>query len=117
MTQDSLYDSRHIFAIPNSIVYVQSGVIRVYYYPIDGKIGTESFQNSSQLLTSFSLVMYVEVKEGHHLFIPSGRLFIIQAVTQATVVISRFLCGLQLKRQITSYRQLYNDNVSLIIDH
>lgn len=117
MTPDSLYDSKHVFAIPNSIIYVQSGVIRVYYYPVDGKNSTESFQNSSQFLTSFSLVMYVEVKEGQHLFIPSGRLFIIQAVTKSTVIISRFLCGLQLKRQITSYRQLYNDNVSFITDH
>lgn len=111
MTQESIYDSRHVYAIPNSMIYVHSGVIRVYYFPVSGKVSSENYQNSSQLLVTFPLIMYVEIKEGEHLFLPSGRLFIIQAMSNATVIISRFLCGLELKRQITSYRQLYNDNV------
>lgn len=111
MTPNSLYDSRYVYAISNTIIYCNEGSIRVYYFPINGKVGSENYQNSSQLLATFPLIMFVEVKQNEHIVIPAGQLYIIQAITKATVIISRFLCGYGLKRQITSYRQLYNDNV------
>ena len=102
-----------MYAIPNSIVYVETGSITVYYYPVNSKAGADTNQNSSQFLPTASLIMSVTLNAGQYLFIPSGRLFILQATNNSTVIISRFLCGLEMKRQITSYRQLYNDNVRL----
>lgn len=60
-----------------------------------------------------TLIFCVAVEAGHHLLVPSGRLFIVQAATDATVVITRFLCGHTMKKQITSYRMFYNENVRL----
>lgn len=111
MIKDSIYDSRFIYAIPNSLLFVHSGVITVYYYPIQGKAGADPNQTASQMLGTVPLIMSVRVEAGNYVFIPSGRLFIIQASTDATLIISRFLCGLEMKRQITSYRQIYNDSV------
>ena len=110
MNPESFYDSRYLFFIPNSMIYVHSGTIRIFYYTMEGKLPNDNNNNASQLLQLNPLVMYVDVQANQSIYIPSGRFFIIQALTEATVVVNKFCCGLSLKSQISSYRQLY-DNV------
>lgn len=50
--------------IDNSLIFVQKGSIRVFFFPISGRLSSESLQTCSQGLASLTLVMSVDVKEG-----------------------------------------------------
>lgn len=113
MTPGSVYDGRIMYSIDNNLLFVHRGSVRVFYFSASSKIASDSQQTCSSVLASMTLIFCVAVEAGHHLLVPSGRLFIVQAATDATVVITRFLCGHTMKKQITSYRMFYNENVRL----
>ena len=113
MTPGSVYDGRIMYSIDNNLLFVHRGSVRVFYFSASSKIASDSQQTCSSVLASMTLIFCVAVEAGHHLLVPSGRMFIVQAATDATVVITRFLCGHTMKKQITSYRMFYNENVRL----
>ena len=112
MTPGGLYDGRFIYGIGNSAIYVHKGRVRVFYFSVNGKMNLESAQSCSQTITNMTLIMYIDLPATHHLIIPAGKLFIIQAQESSSVVISRFFCGLTMRRHITAYRQLYTQSIT-----
>ena len=106
-----MYDGRFVHGIGNTAIFVRKGRVCVYYASIGGKMNLEAAQSSLQVITSLPVIQKVELFEGQNLVIPTGKLYSIQAAEASTVVISRFFCGLTIRRQISSYRQLYVSNV------
>lgn len=113
MTSRGIYDGRFVHGISNTAIFVHKGHVCVYYASVGGKMNLEAAQSSLQVITSLPVILKVELFEGQNLVIPTGKLYSIQAVEASSVVISRFFCGLTIRRQITSYRQLFNSNVGL----
>ena len=111
MTSRGIYDGRFVHGISNSAIYVHKGHVCVYFASVGGKMSLETAQSSLPVIASLPIIQKVELFEGQNLVIPTGKLFGIQAVEASTVVISRFFCGLTIRRHIASYRQLYSQNV------
>ena len=111
MTPGSIYDGRIVYSIDNNLLYVQSGSVRVFYYTYASRVTSDSQQTCSSVLANMMLVLCVTAEAGQHVFIPPGKLFIVQALTNATLVVTRYLCGYTMKKQITSYRLFYNERV------
>ena len=57
LTTNGVYDNRLLHVIDNSILYVQRGSVRVFFYTTNNHLNSEANQFCSQGLTSMTPVM------------------------------------------------------------
>lgn len=109
LTTSGVYDNRLLHVIDNSILYVQRGAVCVFFYTTNNHLNSEANQFCSHGLTSMTPVMSLLLRKGQQCILPAGKFFLLQASEPSTVVVSRFLCNLSMRRQLVAYRQLFAD--------